>query len=778
MEKKVIATQPGLAPTVAGTAPVIGAAPIGGTKVLQTPVVGAPVVATTTAPVIARTTATTTTGVVPTDSRMAAAKTTMAMAQGIAAGVPPTNQQMTTVISGTENVLHQQAATLPPAGQKAAHDAAVLLQDVRQVITEKNADSELQGLVTDFAQLGATAKSTAATAAGATGGAAGAKVALKEKTSGFRQQLSEPMRNFMLSSKSLMKGFARDQEIRNSFKDLIAAFQWAFYQRSQSNNQWINSNWGGYTNGNWNWGANTYDNTGFGSSIPTSTTSTGFGTTGITTVIPETTAPAVVTTTVQQPSSSLFSTPVAPATTGLGFQTLPQQPQRFDNYTPMTEGERIELRNRLLPILVRFGKTPQSREALLNFFTVMSTIKSNIGSTSDIKQKVSSAAAATGATAGGLTMQQQLSQIFKRLRSFAHRFTNGKSIDDLVFFTKEFLLMIKNDNESSSLFREWKDFLVSTINSGYDSPIGVEQTRIQQFDNLIYRTDTLYAKFANHYVVYRMMEEASAVFNAIRTDPLRQKLAQDTKIFVSNFVTYDSYGRPSLNTEVMSQMRSLLVPMLREQLYYLPIPRIEGSNGTYDYWLDNIIFSTDDILPDHVRIELKQKTHLDRVTGTNQNYTRILFTLDNVRTHMRNVRFWYRRNTMPKMTDEGFADVFLTRNGARVRLALIANFNSQEPFTVEGVKVTLDRFKIKVHESKHDWLYNAVTTLFRGRLKRDIELRAEQSIRQAFGRMNQQLGRFALRTSELSSRTSSSMGQKISAPVAQALHTFVTPSSK
>jgi len=349
MERKVIATQPGLAPTTAATAPVIGAAPIGGTKVLQTPVVGAPVVATTTAPIIGRTTATTTTGVIPTDSRMAAAKTTMAMAQGIAAGVPPTNQQMTSVISGTENVLHQQAATLPPAGQKAAHDAAVLLQDVRQVITEKNAGNELQGLVTDFAQLGSTAKSTAATAAGATGGAAGATGMLKDKTSGLRQQLSEPMRNFMMSSKSLMKGFVRNQDIRNDFRDLIAAFQWAFYQRSQSNNQLINSNWGGYTNGNWNWGANTY-----GSSIPTST---GFGAAGITTVIPETIAPAVVTTTVQQPAS-LFSTPVAPATTGLGFQTLPQQPQRFDNYTPMTEGEESNSATACCPSLFASARLP------------------------------------------------------------------------------------------------------------------------------------------------------------------------------------------------------------------------------------------------------------------------------------------------------------------------------------------------------------------------------------------------------------------------------------
>lgn len=766
MEKKVIAQQqPALAPTVAGTVPVAGAAPIGGTKVLQAPVVGAPTVIGTTAPVVATTPIATTTTAVPTDSRMAAAKQTMAMAQGIAAGVPPTNEQLTTVISGTENVLHQQATALNPAGQKAAHDAAVLLQDVRQVIVEKNPDSELQGLMTDFGKLGTTAKATAATAAANTGGAAGASGAIKEKAAGFRQQLSEPMKNFMVSSKSLMKGLARNQELRNSFRDLLAAFQWAFFQRSQNSSQWINSNWGGYSNGSWNWGQQAQHFDSFGTStFPTS------GTTGVTTVIPETAAPTVVTTTVQQPS--VFTAP-----TGPGFRTLRQEPQRFDNYMPMSEGERIELRNRLLPILINFGKTPQSREALINFFTVMSAVKSNIGSTSEIKQKVSSTASSTGATPGVMSMQQQLSQIFKRLRSFAHRFTNGKSIDDFVFFTKEFLTLIKNNNESTVLFHEWKDFFIATINSGYDAPLGVEQTRIQQFDNLIYRTDSLFASFANHYVVYRMMEEASSIFNAIRQDPLRQKLANDTKIFVSNFVTYDSYGRPSLNTEVLSQMKSLLVPLLREQLYYLPIPRIEGSNGKYDYWLDNIIFSTDDILPDHVRIELKQKTHLDRVGSSSQNYTKILFTLDNVRTHMRNVRFWYRRNTMPKMTDEGFADVFLTRNGARIRLALIANFNSQEPFTVEGVKVTLDRFKIKVHESKHDWLYNAVTTLFRGRLRRDIELKAEQSIRNAFGTMNQQLGRFALRTSEFSGRTTSAMGQKISGPVAQALHSYVTPAS-
>jgi len=124
MEKKVIAQQqPGLAPTVAGTVPVAGAAPIGGTKVLQAPVVGAPTVIGTTAPVVATTPIATTTTAVPTDSRMAAAKQTMAMAQGIAAGVPPTNEQLTTVISGTENVLHQQGwfSSSPPYNLSITH---------------------------------------------------------------------------------------------------------------------------------------------------------------------------------------------------------------------------------------------------------------------------------------------------------------------------------------------------------------------------------------------------------------------------------------------------------------------------------------------------------------------------------------------------------------------------------------------------------------------------------------------------------------------------------
>jgi hypothetical protein len=350
----------------------------------------------------------------------------------------------------------------------------------------------------------------------------------------------------------------------------------------------------------------------------------------------------------------------------------------------------------------------------------------------------------------------------------------------LVFYTKEFFRMMKENAQLRNVIHDSGEFGLSFLRAGYPTKEAVPQDQIARLDHIIQESDSLFIGLANHYVIWRLLEEIQLVSEAIRDDPLRQKLAQDTRTFLSDFLIYDAMGKPQLNGEVVRQLKFLVLPILRENLAYIPLPRIEGSNEKMDFWVENVILATSDILPDNVKIDVRSKTLLNRPGMTGAANTLVRLSLDNVLVNLKDVRFWYRKKTFPKMTDEGFVDVFITGSGIRVRLDLMADFAQASQgsiFTVQNVKVNTDRVKIKIHESKHDFLYSVVLALFKGRVRREIQLKAEESIRSNFARINAALSRFYLAAGEKRHAAGSGLASKTSGPVASALHTFVHPST-
>lgn len=60
-----------------------------------------------------------------------------------------------------------------------------------------------------------------------------------------------------------------------------------------------------------------------------------------------------------------------------------------------------------------------------------------------------------------------------------------------------------------------------------------------------------------------------------------------------------------MTRESLDSLKKLLIPIMLEHLQNVPIPRIEGVSGKYDYVIDDLLFSGYDILPDHVSIKIK-----------------------------------------------------------------------------------------------------------------------------------------------------------------------------
>jgi len=760
-------------------------------------------------------------------STLNTSKTNMEMAQNMAKGIPPTNPQLATFLEGTERALNP--SNLPPEAQRLGHDASVLVEDVKQVLLEKNKNEDIQGLIRDMGGLGTVVSGVSSSVAGThPGTGAGKSLAVgaqkvKEKGKGLiaGQEAQATMQQAMESIKQLVRAFVGNQEFRGSFRELFSAFQWAFYQRSASRNQFISQNWAPTANV-YSAGpafANYQPGLPATQQIPATTGPLPTGPLP-TTATTGTALPTATTTPLAAGAGVTAPTYATAASTSEGGYppAHPMHPKnemhrRLADLQPMTESERLLFRDRLIDALVKFNRTPELRQAMSNFLSVMSWIKGQAlamkpGVSSAISKAAATASTATGgATTGiipptattsttsrgpvsttttatttgvGAGKTPDFKSVMKRFKRLVSEFSGGKSIDDLVFYTKEFFRMMKENAQLRNVIHDSGEFGLSFLRAGYPTKEAVPQDQIARLDHIIQESDSLFIGLANHYVIWRLLEEIQLVGDAIRDDPLRRKLAQDTRTFLSDFLIYDAMGKPQLNGEVVRQLKFLVLPILRENLAYIPLPRIEGSNEKMDFWIENVILATSDILPDNMKIDVRSKTLLNRPGMTGTANTLVRLSLDNVLVNLKDVRFWYRKKTFPKMTDEGFVDVFIAGSGIRVRLDLMADFAQASQgsiFTVQNVKVDTDRVKIKIHESKHDFLYSVVLALFKGRVRREIQLKAEESIRSNFARINAALSRFYLAAGEKRHAAGSGLASKTSGPVASALHTFVNPST-
>jgi len=708
----------------------------------------------------------------------------MEMAQGISRGVPPTNPQLANVLEGAARALSSQ--TVPAESQKIGQDAAVLVGDLKTVFIEKNTDENLQGLIRDMGSLAATGAHQASAKVGP-GGVSGLVSKAKGLVRG--QEAQGTMQQGMDSIKMLVKALVRNDEFRTGLKDLFATLQWAFYQRSNKVRSNVDQHWssdqfysyyatpafGNYAAGNY--AAGNYAAPGY----VATTTTTAAPTFGVGAVQP---LPATTTTTT--------AFPAIPQPTFTHQEPLahpPRQPQtsferKLANQTPMTDAERAELRVRLLTSLIKLNRTQELRDASSNFMNVITWIKSQslLNTTSTATSNTTTAG--PGVVASGLPATQMAAgaaptfrSVMKRFQRLVEEFTGSKSLNDLVFYTKEFFMMMKNDENLRTVLADSAAWGQDFFKTGYASQEAIPHTEIQRLDCLLQRLDHTFVGLANHYVIWRLLEEIQQVSVAIRDDPFRQKLAMDTKVLVEDFLYYDQMGRPQLNTQVIGQLKSLLLPILKEQLAFIPLPRIEGSDEKMDYWIENVVLTTSDILPDNVKLDVRSKTLLNRPGMTGNVVNVIRLKLDNVLIHLKDVRFWYRKKTFPKMTDEGFVDFFLTRNGLRVTLEILTNFGEENIFSVNNVKVSADRLKVKIHDSKHDFLYSILMGFFSGRMKREIELKAEAAIRNNFAKLNGSLIRIVHAAGQKRTSATSALGAKTSAPIASALHTFLHPSA-
>lgn len=628
--------------------------------------------------------------------------------QDIAHGNMPSNVQINQVLDTANEYIDQQRrdATLPLESAKVLGDTQQFIEATQQLLEHKNADEKLQKFATASAQ---AAKDTAEAAKDEV-----KRTANDPNNRSKANQVGRDARKAGQAAFNVLQSTARNGEFRKFILDFVSLVHDLLLKssskRSSSKGQQQQQQLGStsaqpaglipvshpnYTTLSFTLAQPTFNE-------PSGTfpqTATSFETT--------TTTYSVVPTTSAQPSVSHDDN-----NDEIDWGDVKEGSEWIKD---IPEETKHELSYRVVSFLRRINANPQYSQGINNLFDALD----------DLREEAKRAAENVKDDSQS---NQHIHEAYEAAKKIVAEFHDPEILlKELRSFSKD----LQNDHKMNKLLDDTKALFQDSINN---PQVLDEYKLIRRVEKLVDEArDSLQDnKWREHY--QRVLHESQALFNAIKNDRDVVNLTDKAQQLLTNFTFVDQNGIRHFNSDLLGQMRQYIVPLFLKQLENIPIPPIEGSTDDYDFKVENITFSGREIIPEHVEIHVRSDMDFNvPKLQTDKASTRALLKISHVKTHMDNVKFWFKRKSIPRLEDHGIADIALSGEGATLMVLLRLSTGWEHPnFSVLKVSVDIDKIQIDIKQAQHQVLLNMITTFFQGKLKRDVENTIENRITDIF----------------------------------------------
>jgi len=231
------------------------------------------------------------------------------------------------------------------------------------------------------------------------------------------------------------------------------------------------------------------------------------------------------------------------------------------------------------------------------------------------------------------------------------------------------------------------------------------------------------------------INSANTLIENIQNDEFVTVLRFHAGLVADDLSYHDTEGRVQVDTEMLGKLRSVIAPILAETLKYIPVPRIEDSNDKRDYWVDNIILCGYDVIPNNLRFQIESDSNVSlRDIETQKSYTKMIITLKEIRTELKNMEFFYHKKTFPEMTEHGRVTLRLTGDGATLKMIfeIKQDLEDKVPKLEEGeVHFQIHKMDIEFDKGSlnHDILVPMLTTMMKNQIQLQIENEIESSLK-------------------------------------------------
>eukprot|EP01114_Cavostelium_apophysatum_P017359 TRINITY_DN5143_c0_g1_i1.p1 TRINITY_DN5143_c0_g1~~TRINITY_DN5143_c0_g1_i1.p1 ORF type:complete len:758 (+),score=220.71 TRINITY_DN5143_c0_g1_i1:195-2468(+) len=357
-------------------------------------------------------------------------------------------------------------------------------------------------------------------------------------------------------------------------------------------------------------------------------------------------------------------------------------------------------------ILKRVAAKSEYRKAVKNIFDLLDVLQKRMA-----KLKKDNAAS-----------NDHFVQIAVDLQHFIEQFTGENTVrrifDTLLLLVKE----VKTDQNAVTFFKQLRIFVVQAIKA----PTALNSSeQMNEAQNIIATGKILFASPRYRELITSFVEQSRAVLLTLKSDAVVSEFTSAVQHFAQHLL-FDADGRPDMDSlgAGLKQLKGLVFPILAKNLDRVVVPRVSGTNDTYDFAIENLIFHGSSLIPTSIGFKVKSAVELDVPNmSSEQKVTHLTLIVRDMKTHFENVQFWFKRKTFPKIEDRGLIDVNMMRGegiAAKIQWTIRTDGKRATRVDLRRVKVTLDKLDIRIHESKHSFLDKMSVKLFASRIKKEL----------------------------------------------------------
>jgi len=330
-------------------------------------------------------------------------------------------------------------------------------------------------------------------------------------------------------------------------------------------------------------------------------------------------------------------------------------------------------------------------------------------------------------------------------KEFVGEFTGKEELDDFILQFHDLYQLILEDQELTQLLFDVRKFLEECA----DKPQALtEEHKKIQMKQLAERAREMTGKEKWKDQFRNIGERAKVLLNNVSNDAASRNWTKKVEKFGSDFI-FNEQGQPDIFVleDSIHQLKNLLIPLVKHALQNIPIERIEVYTDTYDVKVEDIAIDATTFLPEHLEFKMLNVSSLD-FKDEEKDFIRhqLLLRVDRIRPEFKNLKFYYKRKSFPKIQDFGAADLALTGDGLSIGIVWTVESSGKEypVATLSEVKCIIDKLAIRIigEATKHEWLDTILAPLISNMLKNKLSTVIEDYLSQRFLELNTQLNEF------------------------------------
>ncbi|EGG17331.1 hypothetical protein DFA_08326 [Cavenderia fasciculata] len=265
--------------------------------------------------------------------------------------------------------------------------------------------------------------------------------------------------------------------------------------------------------------------------------------------------------------------------------------------------------------------------------------------------------------------------------------------------------------------------------------------------NLIDRFEQMLIEICALPSVIELRIQLSLLTTSLRHDELNLRFIEDLKNLFHSMLKKDSKYR--IDYKVLNQLKELLIPYLINKIRIIPLPTITNINQENlkdrpktEFKLDGINIKFTFLDPKSVQFGLVTCVQSNPFLLSGTVSTLFTIELTNIHLKLENFQWYFKKRTIPRLKDEGFATVSTGTRGVdlKFKIAFSKDMVKDNKF-LQNVKTkcTIYDTKLEILKSKHNKLYKTIFKMFEKKIKKELEKAIEKKLTELIIRMEQSI---------------------------------------